>query len=87
MTLSKSRLLDGVRIVDFSRLAAGPTATYLLALEGAEVIRVESRRALDTYRTALTKDGNPNLSTLFAVVNFGKRSLTLDLKSASARRS
>ncbi len=85
MTLSKSRLLDGVRIVDFSWLAAGPTATYLLALEGAEVIRVESRRALDTYRTALTKDGDPNLSTLFAVVNFGKRSITLDLKSASAR--
>jgi crotonobetainyl-CoA:carnitine CoA-transferase CaiB-like acyl-CoA transferase len=87
MTLSKSRLLDGVRIVDFSWLAAGPTATYLLALEGAEVIRVESRRALDTYRTALTRDGDPNLSTLFAVVNFGKRSVTIDLKSESARKA
>jgi benzylsuccinate CoA-transferase BbsF subunit len=85
MTVRRSCLLDGVRIVDFSWLAAGPTATYLLALEGAEVIRVESRRALDTYRTALTRDGDPNLSTLFAAVNFGKRSITIDLKSASAR--
>ena len=46
---------------------------------------MESRTALDTYRTALTRDGDPNLSTLFAAVNFGKRSITIDLKSASAR--
>ena len=43
--------LEGVRILDFSRIWAGPHATKLLADMGADVIKVESTRAWDPHRT------------------------------------
>ena len=42
--------LVGVRVLDFSRIWAGPHATKLLADMGAEVIKVESVRAWDPHR-------------------------------------
>ena len=42
--------LDGVRIADFSWAWAGPYATMLLALMGAEVIKIESNQRLDHVR-------------------------------------
>ena len=43
--------LEDIRILDFSRIWAGPHATKLLADMGAEVIKVESTRAWDPHRT------------------------------------
>ena len=84
MTLLKHQLLDGVRVLDFSWLAAGPTGTFYLAALGAEVLRIESRGALDNYRRLFRQGNDPNQSELFASVNYGKRSVTVDLKHPRA---
>ena len=52
--------LQGVRILDFSRIWAGPHATKLLADMGAEVIKVESVRAWDPHRMIVGSGNLPN---------------------------
>lgn len=65
--------LNGMRIVDLSRLLPGPFATQTLADLGAEVIKIEEPKHGDPGRR-LGKD-------MFARLNRNKKSLTLDLKS------
>jgi len=65
------------RVVDLSALWAGPLATHLLSLAGAEVIKVESRQRPDAMR-----HGD---SALFDLLNQGKHSVTVDLKVADER--
>ena len=82
------RPLEGVRIVDFTQVLAGPYCTQQLALLGADVVKVENRAGGDQGR-GLGPATDPRLlnhamSTLFLSVNAGKRSLTLDLKHARA---
>lgn len=73
--------LAGVRVLDFTWAIAGPYATMLLALLGAEVIRVESSKRPDVTRTGLSGrdygglDGAPDYNTL----NLNKRSFQVDL--------
>ena len=60
---------------------AGPSATRVLADHGAEVVRIESTRRIDTARTlAPFHDGSPGAerSALFHNTNASKRMLTLD---------
>ncbi|MCU1384225.1 MAG: hypothetical protein JWL71_2922 [Acidobacteria bacterium] len=73
------RPLDGVQLLDLTRLLPGAYATLLLADLGAEVIKVEDPRGGDTMRTLR---GGP--SDYFAPLNRGKRSVTLDLRSPEA---
>lgn len=74
-------LLAGRRVLEFSTAAAGPTGGMLLALAGADVVRVESRGALDPYRAhSVATKGHPDGSVMFASVNLGKRSVLLDLR-------
>jgi crotonobetainyl-CoA:carnitine CoA-transferase CaiB-like acyl-CoA transferase len=73
--------LAGVRIVDLMWVMAGPSATRVLADYGAEVVRIESTRRLDTARTlAPFHDNRPGAerSGVFQNLNTGKRMLTLD---------
>ena len=72
--------LDGVRILDLSRLVAGNTLTGLLADFGAEVIKVEPE-AGDTLRAWRTKDVQVNWK-LYAR---NKKSLALELRKPEAR--
>jgi benzylsuccinate CoA-transferase BbsF subunit len=52
--------LDDVKILDFMWVLAGPSATRVLADHGAEVVRIESTRRIDTARTlAPFHDGIP----------------------------
>ncbi len=72
--------LDGVRVLDLSRLLPGPFCTQLLTDLGAEVIKVEDPQGGDYLRWTppLLDDGT---SVLFHALNRGKKSVTLDLKS------
>ena len=78
---AEQRLLQGVRVLDFSWLMAGPSGTLSLALNGADVIRVESSKSLDNFRKHFSIGGDVNRSHRFATLNFQKRSVLLDLKS------
>jgi crotonobetainyl-CoA:carnitine CoA-transferase CaiB-like acyl-CoA transferase len=80
------RVLNGVRVLDFSWIAAGPSGTLLLALAGADVIKIESRAKLDNYRKSFGQDGDIDRSMLFAAVNVGKRSVTIDAKQPEGRQ-
>ncbi|HXG17069.1 MAG TPA: CaiB/BaiF CoA-transferase family protein [Calidithermus sp.] len=70
--------LHGVRVLDLSRVLAGPFCAMLLADLGADVIKVEDPGAGDESRTwPPHKDGE---SAAFLVINRNKRGITLDLK-------
>jgi crotonobetainyl-CoA:carnitine CoA-transferase CaiB-like acyl-CoA transferase len=73
--------LDDVKVLDFMWVMAGPTATRVLADYGAEIVRVESTRRIDTARTLAPFHGGvpgPENSGIFQNLNVGKRMLTLD---------
>ena len=76
--------LEGLRVIDFSWVLAGPIGTRLLASFGAEVLRIESSRKPDSMRSQIGPDGKPDvdLGGLFNTVNAGKKSLAVDLSSA-----
>jgi len=85
-----SRLpLAGVRIVDFTWAWAGPQATLLLGMLGAEIIKIESRARLDHTRLRSLMAGptlaSPDHSVIFADLNVNKLSLTLNLTHEAAR--
>jgi crotonobetainyl-CoA:carnitine CoA-transferase CaiB-like acyl-CoA transferase len=71
--------LDGIRVLDLTRLLPGAYATLLLADLGADVVKVEDPRGGDTMRTLR---GGP--SRYFEPLNRGKRSVTLNLRSPEA---
>ena len=80
---SGDRLLDGVRVLDLSRVMSGPFCTAMLADLGAEVIKIEMPGGGDDSRHfGPFKDGE---SAYFMLLNRGKKSMTLDLKSERGR--
>jgi benzylsuccinate CoA-transferase BbsF subunit len=80
--------LAGIRIVDFTWAWAGPQATLLLGMLGAEVIKIESRARLDHTRLRSLMTGptltSPDHSVIFGDLNLNKLSLTLDLTKPRA---
>ena len=77
--------LEGYRVADFSHVMAGPYATHLLCLLGAEVIKIESPAgdAFRAYRGDRRFDG---MSPAFVAANAGKKSIALDLKDSGDHR-
>jgi crotonobetainyl-CoA:carnitine CoA-transferase CaiB-like acyl-CoA transferase len=79
--------LSGVRVLDLSRILAGPTCTQLLADYGADVIKVEHPKGGDDTRKwgppfVKNKDGNDSEnSAYYLCANRNKRSITLDIAS------
>jgi crotonobetainyl-CoA:carnitine CoA-transferase CaiB-like acyl-CoA transferase len=72
--------LDGMRIVSFDHVLAGPYGTTILAELGADVIKIESRKGgMDPFRFFGTGE-DPNLSPRFLEFNRNKRSFTVNLK-------
>jgi crotonobetainyl-CoA:carnitine CoA-transferase CaiB-like acyl-CoA transferase len=76
--------LSGIRVVDLTRILAGPFCTQLLADLGADVIKVEQPACGDPVRDqGAIKDG---LSWYFAQFNRNKKSITLDLYEDDGRQ-
>ena len=78
--VDRAPLLEGVRVLDFTRVLAGPYATMVLADLGAEVIKVELPGGGDEARNF-----GPFIagaSAYYASVNRGKKSVTLDLRTS-----
>ena len=80
---SPRKILDRVRVLDLSRVMSGPFCSSMLADLGAEVIKIEmpgrgdEGRAFGPYR-----DGE---STYFMMLNRGKKSVTIDMKTEEGR--
>src|SRR5260221_3894072 len=89
---ARRRPLEGERVIDLTKIVAGPNATRMLATMGAEVIRVEwhDQRALDMLR-----GGGPrvpggeadslNRSGLFNNIHTGQYGVTINMKLPQVR--
>ena len=77
-------LLDGVRVVDLSRVLAGPFAAQILAEMGADVIKVEPPGGDSARGIGPFVNGR---SMYFSSLNTNKRGVVLDLRTAAGRRS
>jgi formyl-CoA transferase len=76
--------LDGIRIIDFTHVQAGPACTQLLGFYGADVIKVERPGSGDVTRSQLRDI--PGVDALyFTMLNGNKRSLTLDTKTPEGK--
>lgn len=82
--------LDGLVVLDLSRILAGPTCTQLLGDLGAEVIKIENLSGDDTRAWgppfAMGPDGQPtDLSAYFLSINRNKKSVAVDLADAGVQ--
>lgn len=76
--MTEQGVLEGIKVLDFTQMLAGPTATRVMAIMGAEVIKVELTPSGDLSRTIpVIKDGR---SAYFMQHNRGKKSICLDLR-------
>ena len=79
MTTGARSALEGVVVVDFSRVLAGPYATMMLGDFGAEVIKIERPGVGDDTREWGPPYDSAGVATYFNSVNRNKRSVVLDL--------
>jgi crotonobetainyl-CoA:carnitine CoA-transferase CaiB-like acyl-CoA transferase len=80
-----TRPFEGVKILDFTQVLAGPYASFQLSLLGADVIKVERREGEDMRRSPLSKEwADRGLAPGWQAINSNKRSLTLDLQNPDA---
>lgn len=84
-----SALLQGIRVLDLTNVLAGPFAGYQLALQGADVLKVEMPEEGDLARRLGADRGLSEdlLGASFLAQNAGKRSLTLNLKDPAGREA
>jgi crotonobetainyl-CoA:carnitine CoA-transferase CaiB-like acyl-CoA transferase len=82
------RFLEGLKVLDLGHHVAGPYATRLMAVQGADVIKVERIDGGDpARRQGPFPDGAPHLekSALFLYLNTAKKGITLNLKTSAGR--
>jgi crotonobetainyl-CoA:carnitine CoA-transferase CaiB-like acyl-CoA transferase len=82
-----TQAFDGIRVIDFSQVLAGPFASGQLAMLGADVIKIEQPGEGDLMRTTMANNklADLKLSPGFMGVNANKRSITVDLKHPDAK--
>ncbi len=77
--------LDGIRVVDLSRVLAGPLCTQMLSDHGADVIKVEMPGTGDETRE-WAPPSIKGIAAYYLSINRNKRSVTLDLKNRDGKR-
>ena len=79
----RSGPLDGIRVIDFTNVVAGPHAGMILADQGADVIKIEGPRRRDFARGP--GEGASQLNSVFLNNNRNKRSLSVDATTEAGR--
>src|ERR1700750_1707192 len=76
--------LEGIKIIDFTHVQAGPACTQMLAWFGADVIKIERPGSGDVTRSQL-RDIPDADALYFTMLNSNKPSLTLDTKTPAVK--
>src|SRR6201985_1368037 len=74
--------LEGIRVLELARYQAGPRGGMIMSDLGAEVIKIEKLGGGDTRRSRPVVKG---VSVYFTVYNRGKKSLCMDLRTATGK--
>jgi crotonobetainyl-CoA:carnitine CoA-transferase CaiB-like acyl-CoA transferase len=82
-------MLSGIRVLDFTRVLAGPLCTMLLGDMGADVLKVESPKGDDTrqWGPPWLGEGDERESAYYLALNRNKRSIVLNLKTAEGQET
>ena len=81
------RAFEGIRVVDFTQVLSGPYLTAQLAMEGADVVKVEPPKLGDQMRNRMipSPHAEHDMASAFLALNHGKRSIAIDLKDPRGR--
>src|SRR5437773_117762 len=79
-------MLEGIRVLDLSRVIAGPHCAMLLGDLGADVVKLERPGRGDDLRDWSGVRGSPGMSAVFAAVNRNKRGVAVDLQHPEGAR-
>ncbi len=82
------KALEGLKVLDFMWVMAGPAGSRILADYGANIVRIDSEARMDTARTLQPfrdDESLPDNTALYSNMNANKRGLSLDLTKPEAR--
>jgi formyl-CoA transferase len=82
---STTQPLSGVRVIDFTQVMLGPSATQVLADYGADVIKIERPGGGDLSRSSIPDDPDGADNPVFRSLNRNKRSIALDLRKPDGK--
>jgi formyl-CoA transferase len=85
MQSASQQPLSGVRVIDFTQVMLGPSATQVLADYGADVVKIERPGAGDLSRTSIPDDPDGLDNPVFRSLNRNKRSIALDLRKPEGK--
>jgi formyl-CoA transferase len=85
MESSATQPLTGVRVIDFTQVMLGPSATQVLADYGADVIKIERPSRGDLSRSSIPDDPDGLDNPVFRSLNRNKRSIALDLRKEDGK--
>ncbi|MGI6452273.1 MAG: CaiB/BaiF CoA transferase family protein [Syntrophomonadaceae bacterium] len=83
--MKKAKILDGVKVVDLTRVYTGPFCSQILADMGAEIVKIEDAGPNTNERSWPPFAPGTEESTYFIGLNRGKRSIELNLREPTAR--